>query len=130
MSAAITGCYKYPDRGSFLQQTPDAVEEQRNGYEYGVGDYKDDDPDAARARLTQNVEGLRNEQRRRQQQLDQPTPVASHRTEHVCVSRALVRGPSTTVRGACDMREPGTPTCPGSADNKAPRSGLEPYCAV
>lgn len=31
MSAAITGYYKYPDRASFLQQTPDAVEEQLNG---------------------------------------------------------------------------------------------------
>ncbi|UXY33242.1 DUF4231 domain-containing protein [Streptomyces sp. HUAS TT20] len=77
VSAAITGYYKYRERAYFLQQTADAVEEQLNGYEYGVGDYQDDDQDAALARLTQNVEGLRNEQRRRQQQLDQPTEQAT-----------------------------------------------------
>ena len=77
VSAAITGYYKYRERAYFLQQTADAIEEQLNGYEYGVGDYKDADPDAALALLTKSVEDLRNEQRRRQQQLDQPTEQAS-----------------------------------------------------
>ncbi|WP_123970113.1 hypothetical protein [Streptomyces sp. TLI_185] len=48
-----------------------------NGYEYGASDYKDQGPDAALALLTKNVEDLCNEQRRRQQQLDQPTEQAS-----------------------------------------------------
>ncbi|MER6274534.1 DUF4231 domain-containing protein [Streptomyces sp900105755] len=80
VSAAITGYYKYRERAYFLQQTADAIEEQLNGYEYGVGDYEAEDPDAALALLTKNVEDLRNEQRRRQQQLDQPTEQASPTT--------------------------------------------------
>lgn len=77
VSAAITGYYKYRERAYFLQQTADAIEEQLNGYEYGVAVYKDEDPDSALALLTKNVEDLRNEQRRRQQQLDQPTEQSS-----------------------------------------------------
>jgi prefoldin subunit 5 len=40
----------------------------------------DKNPDAALALLTKKVEDLRNEQRRRQQQLDQPTEQASPTT--------------------------------------------------
>ncbi|MFJ4634045.1 DUF4231 domain-containing protein [Streptomyces sp. NPDC088847] len=77
VSASITGYYKYRERSYFLQQTADAIEEQLNGYEYGIADYKDKDPETALALLTKNVEDLRNEQRRRQQQLDQPTEQSS-----------------------------------------------------
>ncbi|WP_406490739.1 DUF4231 domain-containing protein [Streptomyces sp. NBC_01604] len=81
VSAAVTGYYKYRERSYFLQQTADAIEEQLNGYEYGFGDYEDAEPDTALARLTKNVEDLRNDQRRRQQQqLDQPTEQASPTT--------------------------------------------------
>lgn len=47
VAAAVTGYYKYRERAYFLQQTADAIEEQLNGHEYGVGDYKDTEPDAA-----------------------------------------------------------------------------------
>lgn len=74
LASAFTGYYKYRERTFFLQQTADAIEEQLNAFEYGVGDYSgyDDDQAQALARLTNSVESLRNEQRRRQQQLDQP----------------------------------------------------------
>ncbi|MEU9214409.1 DUF4231 domain-containing protein [Streptomyces sp. NPDC048415] len=45
VSAAVTGYYQYRERAYFLQQTADAIEEQLNGHEYGVGDYKDTEPD-------------------------------------------------------------------------------------
>ncbi|MGW1364492.1 DUF4231 domain-containing protein [Streptomyces chartreusis] len=76
LAAAFTGYYKYRERSYFLQQTADAIEEEANAFALGVGRYKDIDPDneqEALAAFTHQVEILRNEQRRRQQQLDQPT---------------------------------------------------------
>ncbi|MFC8095390.1 DUF4231 domain-containing protein [Streptomyces sp. NPDC057301] len=79
LSAAFTGYYKYRERSYFLQQTADAIEEEANAFALGVGRYHDYGPDAEQEALgafTQQVESLRNEQRRRQQQLDQPTEQA------------------------------------------------------
>jgi hypothetical protein len=73
LASAFTGYYKYRERNYFLQQTADSIEERANALTLGVGEYaglKDAD---ALARFTHNVERLRNEQRRRQQQLDQPS---------------------------------------------------------
>jgi hypothetical protein len=75
MASAFTGYYKYRERSYFLQETADAIEEQANALTLGVGEYErfKDDEDAALAHFTRSVEQKRNEQRRRQQQLDQPT---------------------------------------------------------
>ncbi|MFE2869879.1 DUF4231 domain-containing protein [Embleya sp. NPDC059259] len=75
LAAAFTGYYKYRERSYFLQQTADAIEEEFNTFTLGVGEYRQFGPDqdnAALAHFTHRVEGLRSEQRRRQQQLDQP----------------------------------------------------------
>ncbi|MFB7294078.1 DUF4231 domain-containing protein [Actinacidiphila glaucinigra] len=74
LASAFTGYYKYRERSYFLQQTADAIEEQANALILGIGDYAQfkGKEEAALARFTHNVERLRNEQRRRQQQLDQP----------------------------------------------------------
>lgn len=74
LAAMFTGYYKYRERGYFLQQTADAIEEHANAVALGVGEYSKFDTgqeEEALARFTQRVEELRNEQRRRQQQLDQ-----------------------------------------------------------
>ncbi|MBU3870031.1 DUF4231 domain-containing protein [Streptomyces sp. 4503] len=72
IATAFTGYYKYRERSYFLQQTADAIEEEANALRLGVGAYADKPGDQAMALFTQRVEAIRNEQRRRQQQLDQP----------------------------------------------------------
>jgi len=74
LASAFTGYYKYRERSYFLQQTADSIEEELNALMLGVGEYTrfGDDEKGALALFTKRVEGLRNEQRRRQQQLDQP----------------------------------------------------------
>ncbi|MFG2304518.1 DUF4231 domain-containing protein [Actinacidiphila glaucinigra] len=75
LAAAFTGYYKYRERSYFLQETADSIEEHANALALGVGEYADleNDEKSALAQFTKNVERLRNEQRRRQQQLDQPS---------------------------------------------------------
>ncbi|WP_324197116.1 DUF4231 domain-containing protein [Streptomyces sp. NRRL B-1677] len=80
LAAAFTGYYKYRERSYFLLQTADAIEEEANAFTLGVGAYSDFGPDQEQEALklfTQRVEEHRNEQRRRQQQLDQPADQAS-----------------------------------------------------
>ncbi|MFB9586663.1 DUF4231 domain-containing protein [Streptomyces goshikiensis] len=75
LASTFTGYYKYRERSYFLQQTADAIEEEANAVALGVGEYGvfgEEEQDQALAKFTQRVESLRNEQRRRQQQLDQP----------------------------------------------------------
>ncbi|MFB8123302.1 DUF4231 domain-containing protein [Streptomyces bacillaris] len=79
LAAAFTGYYKYRERSYFLLQTADAIEEEANAFTLGVGPYSDFDADQEQQALklfTQRVEDHRNEQRRRQQQLDQPADQA------------------------------------------------------
>ncbi|GAA1321040.1 hypothetical protein GCM10009647_053800 [Streptomyces sanglieri] len=75
VATAFSGYYKYRERSYFLRQTADAIEEETNALALGVGEYRhftQDQGDEALAVFTQRVEALRNEQRRREQQLDQP----------------------------------------------------------
>ncbi|MFJ3673815.1 SLATT domain-containing protein [Streptomyces sp. NPDC090106] len=74
-ASGFSGYYKFRERSYFLQQSADAVEEELNAALLGVGEYSDFSPqqnEELLARFAQRVEALRNEQRRRQQQLDQP----------------------------------------------------------
>ncbi|MEV7602851.1 DUF4231 domain-containing protein [Kitasatospora sp. NPDC089797] len=80
LAAMFAGYYKYRERSYFLQQTADAVEEEAYALTLGVGAYAGFEPHQegeALALFTQRVEDLRNEQRRRQQQLDQPAEQTS-----------------------------------------------------
>ncbi|MFE4817437.1 DUF4231 domain-containing protein [Streptomyces sp. NPDC056704] len=75
LASTFTGYFKYRERSYFLQQTADAIEEESNAFALGVGEYGVfgvGEEHRALARFTERVEALRNEQRRRQQQLDQP----------------------------------------------------------
>ncbi|MEV7857068.1 DUF4231 domain-containing protein [Streptomyces sp. NPDC088183] len=79
LSAAFIGYYKYRERSYFLLQTADSIEEEVNAFTLGIGPYSDYDHDQRSQALklfTQRVEDHRNEQRRRQQQLDQPADQA------------------------------------------------------
>ncbi|GHD63346.1 hypothetical protein GCM10010317_059700 [Streptomyces mirabilis] len=70
--AGITGYYKFRERSFNLQQTSDTIEEHANAFHLGLPPYDNTDPAANLALLTAKVETLRVEQRRREQQLDQP----------------------------------------------------------
>ncbi|WP_301128606.1 SLATT domain-containing protein [Streptomyces cacaoi] len=79
LATAFTGYYKYRERSYFLLQTADAIEEEANAFALGIGRYGDfgqDQEEQALKQFTQRVEEHRNEQRRRQQQLDQPADQA------------------------------------------------------
>ncbi|MFG3227571.1 SLATT domain-containing protein [Kitasatospora sp. NPDC048194] len=78
ISAGFTGYFKYRERSFYLQQTADALEEELNSVNLKIGRYRSiaDDEDAL-ADFTERVEILQNEQRKRQQQLDQPAQGAS-----------------------------------------------------
>ncbi|MFJ8547296.1 DUF4231 domain-containing protein [Streptomyces sp. NPDC093586] len=80
VAAMFTGYYKFRERSYFLQQTADAIEEEANAVALGIGPYSDFGPgqeQEAMKLFTQRVEDHRTEQRRRQQQLDQPADQAA-----------------------------------------------------
>ncbi|WP_326615144.1 DUF4231 domain-containing protein (plasmid) [Streptomyces scopuliridis] len=80
VAAMFTGYYKFRERSYFLQQTADAIDEEANAVALGIGPYSDFGPgqeQEAMKLFTQRVEDHRNEQRRRQQQLDQPSDQAA-----------------------------------------------------
>ncbi|MEV7908280.1 DUF4231 domain-containing protein [Streptomyces anulatus] len=72
ISAGFTGYFKYRERSFYLQQTADSIEQNTVAFELGIHPY--DDPDEGRNlnKLAKEIELLRVEQRKRQQQLDQP----------------------------------------------------------
>ncbi|MET8622995.1 DUF4231 domain-containing protein [Kitasatospora sp. NPDC004669] len=73
ISAGFTGYFKYRERSFYLQQTADAIEEELNGVNLRTGRYRSmTSDDEAIAEFTERVEALQSEQRKRQQQLDQP----------------------------------------------------------
>ncbi|MFD9068911.1 DUF4231 domain-containing protein [Streptomyces lasiicapitis] len=71
VSAGFTGYFKYRERSFYLQQTADAIEQHATAFELGISPYVGDEEDNL-SKLTQEVESLRVEQRKREQQLDQP----------------------------------------------------------
>lgn len=71
LSAGFTGYFKFRERGFYLQQTADAIEAQETAFELGIKPYTGTQ-EANLAKLAEEVETLRVEQRKRQQQLDQP----------------------------------------------------------
>ncbi|QCX79118.1 hypothetical protein C9F11_27580 [Streptomyces sp. YIM 121038] len=70
-SAGFTGYFKYRERSFYLQQTADAIEQHATAFELGIPPYTGAE-DENLSKLTQEVESLRVEQRKREQQLDQP----------------------------------------------------------
>ncbi|MFG2300004.1 DUF4231 domain-containing protein [Actinacidiphila glaucinigra] len=74
LSAGFTGYFKFRERSFYLQQTSDSIEEEYDAVNLKVGRYKNSLNDgAALEDFTERIETLKNDQRKRQQQLDQPT---------------------------------------------------------
>ncbi|MEW2476154.1 DUF4231 domain-containing protein [Micromonospora gifhornensis] len=75
LSAGFTGYFKYHERSFNSQQTADAIEREYEAVELRVGKYAGLDEAKAYALFADTVERLRDEQNKRQQQLDQPAEV-------------------------------------------------------
>ncbi|MFF4493386.1 DUF4231 domain-containing protein [Streptomyces sp. NPDC001546] len=77
LSAGFTGYFKFRERSFYLQQTADSIEEEYDSVTLGVGRYKSiADDEASLVEFTERVEVLKSDQKKRQQQLDQPTETA------------------------------------------------------
>ncbi|MFF2252489.1 SLATT domain-containing protein [Streptomyces sp. NPDC058142] len=72
LTTAVTGYFKYRERAFNLQQTSDAIEQHVTAYDLAIPPYNQQDEAANLEKLAENVEVLRVEQRKRQQQLEQP----------------------------------------------------------
>ncbi|WP_431887997.1 SLATT domain-containing protein [Nocardiopsis alba] len=79
VASSMTGYFKYKERSFYSQQTADAVEHEIEAFELGVGRYKAfpvDDPDGKKKSLeafAQELHRLRQDQKMREQNLDQPS---------------------------------------------------------
>jgi hypothetical protein len=72
LSSGFTGYFKFRERSFYLQQTADSIEQESHAMSLGIGDYRGLGEDEALSLFIERVERIRNEQRQRQQQLDQP----------------------------------------------------------
>jgi len=73
LASGFMGYYKYKERSFYLQQTADAIEHEWEAFEVGVGRYKRaDTEEKALADFVEEVHRLKSEQRKRQQNLEQP----------------------------------------------------------
>jgi hypothetical protein len=75
LAAGFTGYFKYRERSFNLQQTADAIEREIESVGLRVGRYAGMPEPAAYMTFANVVESLRDEQNKRQQQLDQPVEV-------------------------------------------------------
>ncbi|WP_155255729.1 SLATT domain-containing protein [Salinispora fenicalii] len=73
LASGFMGYYKYKERSFYLQQTADAIETEWEAVEIGVGRYKrSESEELALADFVEEVHRLKSEQKKRQQNLEQP----------------------------------------------------------
>lgn len=75
ISAGFIGYFKFRERSFNLQQTADNIEQEYNAAMLGIGYYKGKQPDEALELFAERVEFLIEEQKKRQQQLEQPPDI-------------------------------------------------------
>ncbi len=81
-SAGLIGYFKFRERSFNSQQTADAIEQEYNAVQLGIGYYKKMQPQEALELFAERVEMLKEEQKKRQQQLEQP-PDVKHGQSHL-----------------------------------------------
>lgn len=69
---SVMGYFKFKERGFNLHQTADAIEQHTTALDLAIAPYNRPDEKANLELFAENVEALRIEQRKREQQLDQP----------------------------------------------------------
>ncbi|WP_327145395.1 DUF4231 domain-containing protein [Nocardia sp. NBC_01327] len=73
VATGFMGYFKFRERSFYLQQSADLIEFELNSMTLRIGDYRDKErEEQALPYFVSRVEAIRDEQRRRQQQLDQP----------------------------------------------------------
>lgn len=73
IASGFIGYFKYKERSFYLQQTADAIESEWEAVEVGVGRYKNIEEEGKRlAEFVEEVHRLKSEQKKRQQNLEQP----------------------------------------------------------
>jgi hypothetical protein len=74
IASGFTGYFKYKERSFYLQQTADAIENEWYAFDIGVGRYKrfKDNEEEALAEFVDEVHRLKSEQKKREQNLEQP----------------------------------------------------------
>lgn len=73
IASGFIGYFKYKERSFYLQQTADAIESEWEAVEVGVGRYKNIEDEGNRlAEFVEEVHRLKSEQKKRQQNLEQP----------------------------------------------------------
>ena len=75
ISAGIVAYFKFKERSFSLQQTADAIEQEYENVGLGIGYYKDKKPEEALKLFAERVQFLKDEQKKRQQQLEQPPEI-------------------------------------------------------
>jgi hypothetical protein len=73
VSAGFTGYFKFRERSFYLQQTSDAIEQEFSAIGLRIGRYKGKVDADAMTEFTEQIELLKAEQKKRQQQLEQPS---------------------------------------------------------
>lgn len=73
VAAGFTGYFKFRERSFYLQQTSDSIDQELSAVGLGIGRYKGKEESDAMTEFTEQVELLKVEQRKRQQQLEQPS---------------------------------------------------------
>lgn len=75
ISAGITGYYKFREKSFYLQQTADDMEIEHNALSLSIRRYKGKGKEEALVLFAEHIESLKEEQKKRQQQLEQPSEV-------------------------------------------------------
>ncbi|MFF4623844.1 DUF4231 domain-containing protein [Nonomuraea jabiensis] len=70
IAAGATGFFKFRERSFGQQQTADAIKRHYKAVELRIGDYEEGDEQAVLSRFAQHVEALKDEQRKRELQLE------------------------------------------------------------
>jgi hypothetical protein len=73
VAAGFTGYFKFRERSFYLQQTSDSIEQELSAVSLGIGRYKGKPESEALTEFTEQAELLKVEQKKRQQQLEQPS---------------------------------------------------------
>lgn len=72
ISAGVIAYFKFRERSLNLQQTADSIDQEMQAYSLGIRRYRNLSPDDAPAAFAEEVERLREEQRKKELQLEQP----------------------------------------------------------
>ncbi len=73
VAAGVAGFFKFRERSFNQQQTADAIDKNRKAVELGIGEYNSLDESERLSKFAQQIEELKDEQRKRELQLEQST---------------------------------------------------------